>query len=221
MIEIKKGTEPHELLQYRYTQNATYEGMPSDIKDKVKESLMKEQGYLCAYCMCRIEMGFGKHRATIEHCSSQALTTESERLNYKNMVAVCWGNRDAHSNNQKTCDAKRGSLPAEQQVMKKIDLFRGESLRDIRYASDGKIYSENRDLDEDLNLRLNLNCEARQLKECRKSALDALRNKVAKDYPGRTAPKEYFQSLLRHYRACDIKKEQYCGMLIDWLEKRT
>jgi uncharacterized protein (TIGR02646 family) len=221
MIEIKKGPEPVELLQYRFTKNATYEGMPSDIKDKVKESLMREQGYLCAYCMCRIEMGTGKHRATIEHCLPQTLTTESERLNYRNMVAVCWGNRDAHSNEEKTCDAKRGSLPVEQQEMKKVELFRGDSLREIQYASDGRIFSENKDLDEDLNLRLNLNCEARQLKDCRKSALDTLRRKVAKDYPNKTAPKEYFQNLLRCYMESSTEKTPYCGVLIAWLQKRT
>ena len=42
-------------------------------------------------------------------------------------------------------------------------LLRGN--RAIKYSSDGTIYSDDKDLDEDLNLRLNLNCEARRLKE--------------------------------------------------------
>jgi uncharacterized protein (TIGR02646 family) len=221
MIEIKKGPGPNELLQYRYTENATYAGMPSDIKNKVKESLIEEQGYLCAYCMCRIDLDSGKHRATIEHCSPQALTTESERLDYHNMVAVCWGNRDAHSDKEKSCDAKRGSLPVEQQKMKKVDLFRGDSLCEIQYRSDGRIYSENKELDDDLNYRLNLNCEARQLKECRRSALDTLKKKVAKDNPNKNASKKYYQKLLCNYTESNPKKTPYCGILIDWLQKRV
>lgn len=98
MIEIKKGNEPKELLQYRQQDFASYADMPSDVKKKVIESLLSEQGHLCAYCMSRIDGG--KHRATIEHCIPQSASTEKERLNYKNMAAVCWGNRDAHSNNE-------------------------------------------------------------------------------------------------------------------------
>ena len=46
--------------------------------------------------------------------------------------------------------------------MKKINVFDGTTLSDIKYSSDGTIYSNDKDLDEDLNLRLNLNCEARR-----------------------------------------------------------
>ena len=115
MIEIKKGTEPKELLEYRKQEFASYADMKGDVKEKVMKSLLSEQGHLCAYCMSRIDEGDGKHRATIEHCIQQAVTDEKERLNYKNMVAVCWGNRDAHSNEDKSCDAKRGSLKVDKQ----------------------------------------------------------------------------------------------------------
>ena len=55
MIEIKKGNEPKELLQYRQQDFASYADMPSDVKKKVIESLLSEQGHLCAYCMSRID----------------------------------------------------------------------------------------------------------------------------------------------------------------------
>lgn len=101
MIEIKKGTEPKELLEYRQQKFASYADMPADVKKKVIKSLLLEQGHLCAYCMSRINADDGKHKTTIEHCTPQSATTEKERLDYKNMVAVCWGNRDAHSNDDK------------------------------------------------------------------------------------------------------------------------
>ena len=84
--------------------------MPANVKKEVIKSLLSEQGHLCAYCMSRIDENEGKHKTTIEHCLPQAATSEKERLNYRNMVAVCWGNRDAHSNEDKSCDVKRGSL---------------------------------------------------------------------------------------------------------------
>lgn len=145
--------------------------MPANVKKEVIKSLLSEQGHLCAYCMSRIDENEGKHKTTIEHCLPQAATSEKERLNYRNMVAVCCGNRDAHSNEDKSCDVKRGSLKDTQQNMKKINVFDGTTLSDIKYSSDDTIYSDDKDLDEDLNLRLNLNCEARRLKEKVNSAL--------------------------------------------------
>lgn len=57
MIEVKKGPEPKGLLQYRLTPHATYAAMPSVLKQEMIESLLSEQGYICAYCMKRIESG--------------------------------------------------------------------------------------------------------------------------------------------------------------------
>ena len=80
MIEIKKGTEPKELLEYRQQKFASYADMPADVKKKVIKSLLLEQGHLCAYCMSRINADDGKHKTTIEHCTPQSATTEKERL---------------------------------------------------------------------------------------------------------------------------------------------
>lgn len=102
MIVIKKGREPSKLLEYRRQEFASYAGMPADIKQDVIRHLLSEQGYICAYCMKRIGTGYGKHRATIEHLIPQAISTEAQRLNYHNMVAVCWGNRNADSNEDKS-----------------------------------------------------------------------------------------------------------------------
>ena len=67
MIEIKKSKEPKELLEYRLMDYSSYKDMPSTIKTVVLESLMEEQGHLCAYCMRRIPVKKGYPKATIEH----------------------------------------------------------------------------------------------------------------------------------------------------------
>lgn len=220
MIAIKKGREPSKLLEYRCQEFASYAGMPADIKQDVIRHLLSEQGYICAYCMKRIETGYGKHRATIEHFIPQAISTEAQRLNYHNMVAVCWGNRNADSNEDKTCDARRGSLPIPEQTMKKINVLNANTLSSIEYSSDGTIFSKDADVDEDLNKRLNLNCRSIDLKNCRLEALRSMQRKINQRYYGKTAPKEYFRKLLAFYQE-QGEKTPYCGILIAWLEKRV
>lgn len=213
MIKITKGKEPDELLQYRKQKFSSYSGMQSEIKKKILESLLAEQGNLCAYCMCRISDEEGENRATIEHCKPQSVFPEKS-LDYKNMVAVCSGNRENHIEKDMTCDAKKGN-----QLLKVIDVFDERTLDIIAYKSDGTIFSENSDADEDLDLRLNLNCPARQLKECRKAALIKMQATIAQNFKGKTAPKQYFEKLL-----CEIlhKKEKipFCGILIWWLKRK-
>jgi len=221
MVAIEKKHEPAELLQYRLKPYATYTDMPADVKSKVKENLLNEQGHLCAYCMRKIDSGTGKQRCTIEHCLPQAVSSEADRLNYRNMVAVCWGNRDASDNMDKHCDASRGALKSEHQKMKKIDIFQESTLLGINYKSDGTIFSEDKDTNEDLNLRLNLNCETQQLKECRLSALNKLRKTINDKYPQKTVPKDYLMRLLEYYSTHKEKMEPYCGILIYWLKHHT
>ena len=54
MILIKKKLEPHSLTEYKQTINASFDNLPSEIKDDIRKSLLKEQGYICAYCMKKI-----------------------------------------------------------------------------------------------------------------------------------------------------------------------
>ena len=230
MLEIKKQGEPRKLLEYRQRNFASYADMPADVKGQVLESLLLEQGHLCAYCMCRIrqperdgafDRRAKRQQATIEHCLPQAVTGENERLNYKNMIAVCWGNRDARSNQEKSCDAKRGSLPQGEQSMKAINVFDGATLEKIQYSADGTIFSDDSDTNEDLNVRLNLNCEARRLKDCRLSALHELHRLINKKYPNKTAPKKYFQELLDHYTSQREDRTPYSGIIIAWLRSKV
>jgi uncharacterized protein (TIGR02646 family) len=217
MIKITKGKEPKELLQYRLQKqpSPSYRTMPTDKKKKVLESLIAEQCGLCAYCMCRIDNKGGKHQATIEHCEPQSLSKEKS-LMYANMVAVCNGNRDHHSIEEKTCDARRGDLPVDKQPMKFLNVFDDIKLKVIDYKGDGTILSNNPDANEDLNYRLNLNCEARQLKECRKQALQQFFQYIKKKYGNKDAD---YSTLLAE--VIDNKENfPFCGILIWWLKKK-
>lgn len=82
-------------------------------------------------------------------------------------------------------------------------------------------FSDNSDVNEDLNKRLNLNCEARRLKECRLQALRTLQKKIDQKYPNRTVPKKYLQELLAHYVTQKENREPYSGIMIAWLRKKV
>lgn len=78
-----------------------------------------------------------------------------------------------------------------------------------------------KEIDSDLNEKLNLNCRAMLLSECRAEALKALQEQVKKDNPGRKANKEYFNKLLKHYTSEDSDKTPYVGILINWLKLKV
>ena len=216
MIEIKKSKE---LLTYRLQEYSSYGDMPHDIKEIVISSLMEEQGHLCAYCMRRIPFKDGHPKVTIEHLQPQNAISDKEKLNYQNMLAVCPGNRNSTNNNDKSCDAFRGSLAPDKQSMT-VNPLNPNTLREIRYKDDGIIFSDNPVIDDDLNNKLNLNCKTQMLPECRANALTALQEKVMQANPNRTASKEYFEKLLDKFTKADLYKTPYVGILIKWLESK-
>ena len=87
MIYIKKGNEPDSLTKYRKKKFAYYDGYKD--KDDIRKNLLEEQGYLCAYCMRRID----KKRMKIEHWYPEEHLTDIECLNYQNMLGVCLGHK--------------------------------------------------------------------------------------------------------------------------------
>lgn len=116
MIEIKKGREPDKLLRYRQQKGASYEQMDKSVKAELLEKLLQEQGHLCAYCMKRIpekrELPVGVASVTIEHWfprNPENKEDVGQGLNYRNMFAVCSGNRGSGCREKMTCDARRGN----------------------------------------------------------------------------------------------------------------
>lgn len=211
MIAIKKGKEPPALIAYRKTKYATYDDMPKAVHDAVLDSLMQEQGYLCAYCMRRIPQKGKTPSATIEHWDPQSKTCTDKALDYRNMLAVCNGNRGCGSKEYMTCDAKRGNTPLTVYPLNPL------TLSSIQYKSDGRIFSPNSDINTDLDVTLNLNCSQVGLVESRRRALQALQSKLKKKYPTGDIALPCLK-LLQMYRS-QPTKTPYLGILIWWLQK--
>lgn len=221
MIEIKKGREPKELVEYRQLPDASYENMDSHLKNIVLDHLLHEQGHLCAYCMRRIpekrKLPIGVQGATIEHWfprNPDSGEDYGQGLDYRNMLAVYSGNRGCGDERNLTCDAKRGNDKLT------VNPCNSKTLHSITYSHNGKIKSTDTRIDEDLNERLNLNSEVVSLPENRKQVLDALIMNIKEKHPAGDI-KPYCRRKLEQIKSMDDDKIPFVGILIWWLEKHS
>lgn len=196
MILIQKTTPPPGLILLKQqaeeagmTDKEGYDLLNNPLKTEVRESLMREQGHLCAYCMRRIPDERIENEDTdlsdvyIEHWKARSAnntTGENEGLDYNNMLAVCSGNEkapEAIGRRKKrflTCDKKRGNSSLT------INPLDPATIDTLIYLTDGTICSSDAKIDNDIKTVLNLNCssEAVSLPQLRKAVLDEVQASV-------------------------------------------
>ena len=210
MITIKKGTEPCELLAYKQLPNAMYDGPNfTPVKETIRESLLAEQGYICAYCMQRIQNDGLKMK--IEHWQSQS-EFSSLQLDFKNMLAVCLGNPGASYKNTH-CDTHRGKTRLHYNpstISTPIDSL-------IQYSSNGQITSKNLLIEEDIST---LNLNQVRLTSNRKEVIDMISLHLGKEEGRRTIPE--LKKLLEKWESRDSNNmlKPYCGVAIFYIKKK-
>ncbi len=209
MLVIKKGREPKSLTEYRLKSNAYFDGCN---KGDIRKSLLSEQGYLCAYCMKRIS----ENNMKIEHYNAQANISDSEALDYNNMIAVCNGNEGCGNKKELTCDSHKGNKKLT------INPFMEESIELIMYNDDGTIYSNDKKIDDDLNKILNLNCEGVMLKRNRQEVLNKLKKYLISKKKSGNWSKNFLNTTLNKISNKDSedKLTPYCGIAISYLKKK-
>lgn len=158
---IKKGAEPRSLKTYRETTKNPVYSATNDIR----ENLLREQGHICAYCMRRISLrrteGKGsKPKIEIEHFKSQKRHPKLV-LNYQNMLGVCNGNA-GKPDHKLCCDKSKSFYDKKDKGEKKgrdltVDPLDISRISQIKYATDGSIFSEIETINYDLDKMLNLN----------------------------------------------------------------
>ena len=202
MIVVVKKVEPKVLVEHRQSPGADFIGLP---KEEVKKQLVDEQKGLCAYCMRRIE-----HDQTtkIEHFLSQK-NHKSLALNYRNMFAVC--NKEVH-----VCENAKGS-----KEFKKLNLLSQDIICHIKYHRNGEIYSDDVDLNNDINHILRLN-ESLYLKCGRETAYKELVKKIMKESGNakckRSILVKYKNKLLSTKNGKCI---EYLGVYLYFVEKKS
>lgn len=231
MIPIKKNTPPAILLEKQRIAHErglnsadAYKLLNHAEKQMVLESLMQEQGHLCAYCMRIIpdtRVHFGEiPPVMIEHWFPRKPANHEERgqgLDYSNLFAVCSGNRasrkEKHRQSDLTCDAKRKDSYA-QLTLNPCD---PDSLKSIQYKENGEMFSNDPAVQDDITVKLNLNCvsAAVQLPETRKKVLEALQDELPADDEKETV--EYCRDVLQMLQHETDPKTEYSGILLWWL----
>lgn len=208
MKKIIKQSEPRSLVEHRSQANANYENYPN--KDDLRKSLLKEQGYICCYCMSRIKLDEMK----IEHWQPQTKYT-SRQLDYRNLLGACMGNQGARPQNQH-CDTRK----ADSEIT--INPIEGDKDCEnlIKYRPDGKIYSDDVSVNHDLNETLNLNLGF--LKKNRKDALDVVVRKLDEKFSNKTWAKTTVQKEIDKLNAKDENGfyDVYCQFIVSYLKSK-
>ena len=165
VIHIVKGKPPKELLEklceLRSTPGASVSWENLTDREPIRESLCREQGHLCAYCMRKITVA----SSHVEHIVPQCKCKPGQDVDYNNLLAVCDGNEGSGQRGALTCDRARQDAPL------KVNPLRPETLASIRYRKNGIIYSDDEGIQKDLDETLNLNCEAAYLPQNRKAVI--------------------------------------------------
>lgn len=208
MKKIIKQSEPRFLVEHRSQVNANYDNYPD--KDKLRESLLKEQGYICCYCMRRIKLDDMK----IEHWQPQTKYT-SRKLDYRNLLGACMGNQGARPQNQH-CDTRKGDAEI---IINPIEGDKNcENI--IKYRPDGKIYSDDVSVNHDLNESLNLNLGF--LKKNRSDVLFLVIRKLNEKFPNKTWAKITVQKEIDKLNTKDENGfyDSYCQFIVSYLKSK-
>ncbi|ALS37459.1 uncharacterized protein (TIGR02646 family) [Enterococcus rotai] len=180
MLYIEKGREPNSLVGYKKQKDASYRNLDSSVKIDIKNSLLKEQGYLCAYCMSRISLdGTSGDKMTIEHFHPIS-DFPNLQLDYNNLLAVCSGGSDREKDKSLTCDKHKCN-----NYLVHIDPQKRNTVEKIKYKTDGIIFSDDEDVKTELNTVLNLNCSDSMLVSSRNNVKEELIKFFTKSYPRR------------------------------------
>ena len=149
MKHIKKGNEPPLLIAHRKQKDANFDNIPKKTKEQLRTHLLKEQGFICCYCMQRIT----KENMKIEHWRPQKYYAGFQ-LAYKNLLASCKGGEGKRREFQH-CDTKKGE---KEIAISPVDQDKN-CERMVKFKGDGTVYSDDAEINVELNNILNLNME--------------------------------------------------------------
>jgi len=208
MKRIRKDKpEPKSLSEHKSKPHADYDNYAN--KDDLRMALLDEQGHICCYCMQRIKLD----RMKIEHYQCQDRYPEKQ-LNYSNLFGACLGNEGQRPKNQH-CDTKKGKADLK---VNPTDLNRNcEDL--IKYRSNGEIYSEDSEINRDLNETLNLNMET--LKKNRRTVIDTVIAQLESKFPRQTWSRSVLEEKIKQYSSLNAEGQysEYCAAVVQYLKQ--
>jgi len=195
-------------------------------KPTVLNDLLEEQGYICAYCMRKID----ENSATLEHIIGQNYRDEKgneigkeEDTNYLNMLAVCKGNSCINSLH---CDKSRAKFQ-DKRALLFISPLNESQMKNIKFSQSGVIYYKepdnlidiqkeslkDKEIRYDINSVLNLNCD--NLVEQRGRLSKTIRSILIRCKFNKKIIKQKLDNLMN----INGKNEEFCQVAIYELNK--
>jgi uncharacterized protein (TIGR02646 family) len=222
MRTIQKGNEPPALRMYRAVPGAIYDGKDfTPIKEEIREHLLRDQLYLCCYCLRRISKDTLPHptkanaspivQMKVEHWQSQDSFPHFQ-LARTNLLGACLGGegspRSAH-----TCDTRKG-----EQVIA-LNPLNSAHVATLHCTSIGRLESTNATFQEDIDERLGLNHAI--LTSDRKVILDREVARLKAKYPKSEFPISQIRRLIDELETPkDGKLTALCSVFGLWARKR-
>ena len=209
MRDITKRAEPASLTTYRAQPGAVYDGADfTPVKDDIRDGLLREQGFLCCYCMSRITAR--TMRVEHWHCQRSYLP---EQLDYANMLGACPGN-EGHPPPEQHCDVRKAD---SELALNPADPAHNVESR-LRYLGDGTVASSDALFQQQIEAVLNLNMPL--LKRNRKAVVTAIHKALARRPSTRT--RGQIRRLLEAWSSQDGegRLREFCGVAVFWLNKR-
>jgi uncharacterized protein (TIGR02646 family) len=155
MRKIVKGNEPPVLSDWkRRNPNGQYQDLSHVERQTIRDSCLKEQYYLCAYCCQRID-GKNSHN---EHIQTQQVAP-NQMLNFHNIVASC--------NKPKQCGK------AHRTEMIPLTPLMAECETELEFNLSGRVKGLTQRANESINL-LNLGDDNKALVQTRKQLVKTL-----------------------------------------------
>lgn len=205
--------EPRSLRTFQATPGADYNGLHGSVKNDIRAVLSEEQGFICAYCMSRIEdtpkgMEIEHFITQTRHPSSlhsEAAHKENQLL-YINMLGTCHGAR--------RCSHIRENMPLT------IDPRSPSCERLIRFDKSGVASSTQPEINTDIEtLQLNkLTDQRRQVIDKAREELKKIASKGAWNNSILDREIERWKSLKR--TRYGLAYEPYCMAAVHYLESK-
>jgi uncharacterized protein (TIGR02646 family) len=191
----------------------------SDGKNHVQESLLQEQGFLCAYCMRRISMPVKiEHWVTREKCNTDKKPLLT--LNYDNLLAVCNGATTINGTTFEHCDQSRSKSNRELTI-NPID---ERHINQIRFLKNGAIESHDKNISEDINHDKALNLNTLFLRDARRNVYQSVKKVIDIKCKKATTPiqvQKIITEIVGNWSNLDgqFQHKEYCAVVTYFFQK--
>lgn len=175
-------------------------------KNDLRQALLKEQGYICCYCLGRIEID----SMIIEHWLPQSKYNVFE-TDYNNLFGCCKGGGSAK--NPRKDRNHCGVMKADKIININPTDTDFEDL--IQYNETGEIYSNNEQINQELTEILNLNIVT--LVDQRRQRIVSIQDAIEQEIIETDDPESLIDQLYPFLEDGEDKYEPYCMIEVGYL----